>query len=66
MKSRNDTHTVLQRFQNFRYGLILQGVLVGAAAGFVSVLFRLAIERVDAFLEFILDAGSRHFWQRVW
>lgn len=65
MKSRNDTHTVLRRFQNFRYGLILQGVLVGAAAGFVSVLFRLAIERADDFLEFILDAGNQQVLFKV-
>ena len=59
MEPHNDTHTVLRRFQNFRYGLILQGVAVGAAAGLVSVLFRLAIEYADEFLVFILDAGNR-------
>lgn len=65
MKSRNDTHTVLRRFQNFRYGLILQGVLVGVAAGVVSVLFRLAIERADDFLGFVLDAGNQQVLFKV-
>ena len=67
VESRNDTHTVLKRFQNFRYGLILQGVIVGAAAGLVSVLFRLAVERAGDFLEFMLDAGTRQvIFKVIW
>lgn len=67
VESRNDTHTVLKRFQNFRYGLILQGVIVGAAAGLVSVLFRLSVERAGDFLEFMLDAGTRQvIFKVIW
>lgn len=57
-RMKNDTHTVLKRFQNFRYGLILQGMVVGAAAGLVSVLFRLAVEHANEFLFFVLDAAN--------
>ncbi len=56
---KNNTHTVLKRFQNFRYGLILQGVIVGALAGLVSVLFRIVIEHANDLLFFVLDYGNQ-------
>jgi len=39
----------LKRFHSFRYSLILEGVLSGIVAGFVVVLFRLLLEKADAF-----------------
>ncbi|WP_066645692.1 ClC family H(+)/Cl(-) exchange transporter [Christensenella timonensis] len=58
--SANDTHTVLHRFKNFRYGLLVQGIVVGALAGLVSVLFRLAIENANEVLSFILSAAGQN------
>ena len=58
--SANDTHTVLHRFKNFRYGLLIQGIAVGALAGLVSVLFRLAIENANEALSFILSAAGQN------
>ncbi len=39
----------LKRFRSFRYSLILEGVLSGIVAGVVVVLFRLLLEKADAF-----------------
>ena len=39
--SANDTHTVLHRFKNFRYGLLIQGIAVGALAGLVLSLIHI-------------------------
>lgn len=60
-----EIHTVtktIKRFRNFRYTLILEGVLVGALVGFVIVLFRLLLEKADILLNLILAYGKTHSW----
>ncbi len=50
------SHTVtkvLRRFSSFRYKLVLEGVGVGAVAGGVAVLFRLAVAQSERFLLFL-------------
>ena len=41
------TGKVLKRFRSFRYTLVLEGILVGIAAGLVTVLFRIVLEKAD-------------------
>lgn len=52
---------ILKRFQSFRYILVLEGILVGAAAGLVTVLFRVTLEHADsirnAAIHFVRQSG---------
>ena len=43
------TARLIQRVRGFRYALIWEGIAVGIAAGVVTALFRLLLERGDAF-----------------
>lgn len=55
------THT-MNRYRNFRYELIVEGVVVGALAGAVVVAFRYLISAADLFLNMVLDYGKSHTW----
>lgn len=58
-------HTItqtLRRFRSFRYFLILEGILVGIAAGVTVVLFRLLLEQAGRLLDAALDFGSNRPW----
>lgn len=48
--------------RHFRYRLLLEGIAVGAAAGLVTVLFRLALEQADLFRQQISTFISAHSW----
>ncbi len=43
----------LERSPAHRYGLVLKGIGVGLAAGLVTVLFRIALEKADAFRQWV-------------
>lgn len=53
---------VLKRFRSLRYTLILEGVLAGAAAGLVVVLFRYLLEGASGLLNTVLAFGSGRPW----
>ena len=60
-----DTRTVsgtLKRFSHFRYALVAEGVMVGALAGFVVVLFRVLLEKAAQLLALALAFGRANSW----
>lgn len=58
-EGKTGTIHMIQRFQSFRYPLILQGMLVGALAGLVSVAYRLVVEKAGELMNFMLDLGRQ-------
>ncbi len=48
-KDQTYTAKLLNRARTYRYWLVLEGVGVGIVAGIVTVLFRIALEKADAF-----------------
>ncbi len=61
------TARLLRRFRSFRYALVLEGVVVGAAAGLVTVLFRVALEQADLLRQQVGAYLSAHGWAiAVW
>lgn len=58
-------HTIpktMKRFRSFRYGLILEGIAVGAISGAVVVGFRYFLGDMERFLSSILAYGTKHTW----
>lgn len=53
---------ILKRFHSFRYILVLEGIGVGAAAGLVTVLFRISLEQADVFRQTIGGYMADHTW----
>ena len=47
-QSKTATARLIQRARGFRYSLVWEGIAVGAAAGLVTVLFRLLLSQGDA------------------
>lgn len=56
----SNTRRTLRRFFNRRYILVLEGILVGAAGGLISVLFRAAIGGADTLRGTALAFGKEH------
>ena len=48
----------VKRVRGYRYSLVLEGIAVGAAAGLVAVLFRLAIQGADGLRGQAIDAAQ--------
>lgn len=53
---------ILRRFRDFRYFLVLEGVGVGIAAGLVTVLFRITLERADTLRQTVGGYMARNPW----
>lgn len=58
----NTVTNTINRFRNFRYILILEGVVVGAASGLVVVAFRYLLGEASILLHSVLDFGRTHPW----
>lgn len=54
--------TVRRRMSSYRYWLVLEGIGVGAAAGLVAVLFRLALGSADTFRTAAIAWAAKHAW----
>lgn len=64
---KHSTAKILKRFSNFRYILVLEGILVGTAAGLVTVLFRLLLNESGTWLQNALYYGRGHpFFIPIW
>ena len=61
-KTRGKTAQIGQRLGCFRYRLVAQGIVVGAAAGLVAVLFRYILQQAGVLLQEAVDFGARHPW----
>ena len=48
-----------------KYMLVLEGVLVGAIAGSISILYRLALEWSEKGLHAVLNYSRQHLWAAV-
>ena len=58
-------HTVkniINRYQSFRYVLILEGIAVGAISGAFVVLFRYLLTYAEKLLNIVLIYGKDHIW----
>lgn len=62
MESPHSISKVIQRFSEFRYKLVFEGVCVGTAAGMVVVLFRLMLGKLESLLEEIALYAHGHPW----
>lgn len=61
----SDTRSTIRRFWNMKYMLVLEGVLVGAIAGSISILYRLALEWSEKGLHAVLNYSRQHLWAAV-
>ena len=61
-KTRGKTAQIGQRLGCFRYRLVAQGIVVGAAAGLVAVLFRYILQQAGVLLQEAVDFGARRPW----
>ncbi len=52
---KEDTRSILSHWHNFRLNLLIQGIVVGAASGFLIVLYRITLEKAEALRNYILD-----------
>lgn len=53
---------LVKRTWGLRYRLVLEGILVGAASGLTAVLFRLALERGEAFRQWVGERLAQAPW----
>lgn len=58
----SSTYHTLKTSSNIKYRLILEGIVVGALAGLVSVLYRIVLEQVQGVLHFVISYGKAHPW----
>ena len=59
---KNSTVNTLKHWYGFRLKLILEGILIGLITGFIVVLFRIALERIEE-----ITAGLDSFLEnRLW
>src|SRR5699024_3424779 len=56
------TARLIQRVRGFRYALVWEGIAVGAAAGLVTVLFRLLLSKGDLLRAWIGDLIADKPW----
>ena len=61
-QEKQSTAKMIKRFRNFRYGLVLEGVAVGTAAGLVSVLFRLMLEQAEGLRQTVSRFCADNLW----
>ncbi len=57
-----DTKEVLERNRKLHQVLIVEGLAVGAAAGLVTILYRLALSYADEALYIVLQFAQKHIW----
>lgn len=66
-KAKNDTAQLLRRSFALKYIMVFEGVLVGAAAGTLAVLYRIALDRSEAAMRWVLAAiQGRPLWVAGW
>ncbi|MGV8905572.1 MAG: chloride channel protein [Acetobacterium sp.] len=61
-KVKNDTSNLIEHTRNLKYIVAFEGIIVGAIAGFIAIIYRLALEYSEETLTFILDYGNSHRW----
>lgn len=55
---KNKTRKTLEKFLNYKYRLILEGIVVGFFTGGLISLFRISLEKAEAFRGLILDMAK--------
>lgn len=60
--SKHNTYNTLNRWQNFRFQLVLEGIIVGALSGLLVVLYRIALNLVEIYSKFIYSYEHRNPW----
>lgn len=65
--NKNQTHTALSHWHNFRLKLLLQGIVVGIFSGFLIVLYRIVLEKAEELRHFILNLDiSKYKLMPLW
>ncbi|MBK5245032.1 MAG: chloride channel protein [Eubacteriaceae bacterium] len=59
---KNNTSNLIEHTRNLKYIVAFEGIIVGAIAGFIAIIYRLALEYSEQTLKFILDYGNSHAW----
>jgi len=59
-KIKNNTSNLIEHTRNLKYIVAFEGIIVGAIAGFIAIIYRLALEYSEQTLKFVLDYGSSH------
>lgn len=62
MKYTSHTARLLQLAHKIRYRVILEGILIGAAAGLVTSLYRFVLTYAERFSTFIYTTAKTHVW----
>ena len=64
---KTNTSRLLKRAERFQVLLIGEGLIVGGIAGFVVLLYRMALEYAGVWMHQILDAAKgRPLWMAGW
>lgn len=56
----HNTYNTLNRWQNFRFQLVLEGIIVGALSGLLVVLYRIALNLVEIYSKFVYSYEHRN------
>ncbi len=58
---KNKTKITLEQFETYKYRMIAEGMAVGILTGFLVSMFRLALEKAEAFRGVVLAAAERGY-----
>ncbi|HOM01522.1 MAG TPA: ClC family H(+)/Cl(-) exchange transporter [Acetivibrio sp.] len=59
---KNSTANTLSKWYDFRLKIIIEGIIVGAIAGIVVVLYRFLLEKALGFSKHMYMLQSKHYW----
>lgn len=62
MQGRSSTVETLNKWYNFRLAIIAEGVIVGAFAGIIVVLYRFALEKALGFAKYMYSMQHEEIW----
>lgn len=61
-KIKNNTSNLIEHTKKLKYIVAFEGIIVGAIAGFIAIIYRLALEYSEETMRVILDYGNSHSW----
>ena len=60
--SENSIYNTLNKWQNLKLDLVLEGICIGALTGFIIVLYRLSIEKLGEFAKRLYRIQRYNYW----
>lgn len=65
--SKNDTKTIINKWNSFRFRIVIQGIIIGFITGLIIVFYRISIEKAGVFTAFIYNIMKKqHYYIPLW